>query len=261
MDVARNGGICRKMSRNDYKSPWFLPKITDYWDWTRDSIEKYSLEIMAAAPETQQLQLDAIRAAITEHVKVLLPERTLLDVLMIVVDDLYKSGNKAKISGSAFERYLEASAGTLFALAAQRKCTLHYLVDNNFEQTSQGMERPLGFYESWFRAAGLVYVCPQAIALELMNHDGHDLTKYFEMLPQYIDEAKFVAKELIHKCHANFRHYIFLNADSSPELFQFTDSLSVSGLPGIITVIRTEAPVAGSHCEVHYPKPLASGSR
>ena len=28
---------------------WLLPKITDYWDWTRDSLEKFSLEITMAS--------------------------------------------------------------------------------------------------------------------------------------------------------------------------------------------------------------------
>lgn len=235
------------------REAWYLPKITDYWDWSADSVEKYSLEIMVAAPEIQPLILDAIRVAITEHVKVL-PEGTLLDVLWIAADDLYRSGNRAKVSGSIFEQYIEASAGTLFALAAQRKCILHYLVDNRFEQTSAGMERPLGVYSSWFRAAGLVYICPQLIARDSMSHDGRDSGSYFEILPQYIDEAKLLANRVLGKCHAGLRHYIFLNADDSPEPFNFADSLGLAGFPGIITVVRTEAPVAGSHCAVFYPK-------
>jgi hypothetical protein len=56
-----------------------LPKITDYWDWTRDSLEKFSLEITMASPEVRAASLNAIRDAISEHVRVL-PERNLLDV-------------------------------------------------------------------------------------------------------------------------------------------------------------------------------------
>ena len=65
---------------------WFLPKITDYWDWTRDSLEKYAAEIMMASPEVRAKSLSAIREAITEHVRVL-PERILLNVLCTVADD------------------------------------------------------------------------------------------------------------------------------------------------------------------------------
>jgi hypothetical protein len=68
---------------------WFLPKITDYWDWTQDSLEKYVAERMAS-PEVRAKSSSAIREAITEHVRVL-PERILLNVLCIVADDLFVS--------------------------------------------------------------------------------------------------------------------------------------------------------------------------
>src|SRR6266705_6642089 len=133
---------------------WFLPKITDYWDWTRNSLEKYAMEITMASPEVRAKSLHAIRKAIGEHVRVL-PEQTLLDVLWIVADDLFKAGNSMSGASGAIENYLEASAGTLFALAQQRNRILHYLVDNIYEQTEFGMRRPVELYESWFRSAGL----------------------------------------------------------------------------------------------------------
>jgi len=232
---------------------WLLPKITDYWDWTRDSLEKYALEIMAASPEVRAKSLGAIREAITKHVSVL-PERTLLDVLCIVADDLFKAGNKASVAGSAFDIYLEASAGTLFTLAKQRNCILHYLVDNIYEQTEFGMRRPLQLYENWFRSAGLVYICPQALAISLMNNDKQDASEYFRLLPKYIDEATDVAWKVVEKCHTEARHYAFLNADSSDKPFSFERCMKVAGSPGIVTALRTEAPVVGSKISIIYPQ-------
>jgi hypothetical protein len=171
---------------------WFLPKITDYWDWTRGSLEKFSLEIVAASPEARIQHISAIRAAVKEHMRVL-PDRTLLDVLYIVADDIFKAGNCATVSGSAIEMYLEASAGTLYSLAKERGCLLHYLVDNMYEQTPYGMTRPLELYGEWFRSAGLAYICPQDLALSLMRHDKQDPNQYFVLLAKYIDEAIDVA--------------------------------------------------------------------
>ena len=232
---------------------WFLPKITDYWDWTRDSLEKFSLEIMMASPEVRAASLSAIREAITEHVRVL-PDRTLLEVLWIVADDVFKAGNRASVAGGAFEIYLEASAGTLFALAEQRKCILHYLVDNIYEQTEFGMHRPLQLYEKWFRSVGLVYICPQALALSLMNHDKQASNQYFALLPKYIDEGIHMACAIAEKCHAEVRHYVFLNADSTGEQFPFECCLKVSGSTGIVTALRNEAPVVGSKVKIIYPQ-------
>lgn len=232
---------------------WLLPKITDYWDWTRDSLEKYALEIMMESPEARAKSLGAIREAITEHVRVL-PERILLDVLYIVAEDLFKAGNRMSLAGSAFEIYLEASAGTLFALAKQRNCILHYLVDNIYEQTEFGMRRPLKLYENWFRSAGLVYICPQAIAISLMDHDKQDPGQYFRLLPKYIDEGLHVAWKVVEKCHTEARHYAFLNADSSDKPFPFECCMKIAGSPGIVTALRREAPVVGSKITIIYPK-------
>ena len=41
---------------------WLLPKITDYWDWTKNSLEKYAMEIMTASPEVRATSLNAIPA-------------------------------------------------------------------------------------------------------------------------------------------------------------------------------------------------------
>lgn len=232
---------------------WLLPKITDYWDWTRDSLEKYAVEIMMASPEVRAASLSAIREAITKHVSVL-PEQTLPDVLCVVADDLFKAGNRASIAGGAFDIYLEASAGTLFALAKQRNSILHYLVDNIYEQTEFGMRRPLELYGNWFRSAGLVYICPQAIAISLMDHDKQEPSQYFRLLPKYIDEGIDVAWQVVDKCHKEARHYAFLNADNSDKPFSFESCMKFAGSPGIVTALRTEAPVAGSRISIISPK-------
>jgi hypothetical protein len=232
---------------------WLLSKITDYWDSKRDSIEKYASEITTASPEVRANSLDAIRKAIAEHVRVL-PERTLLDVLWIVADDLFKAGNSVSGEGGGFDSYLEASAGTLFALARKRKCILHYLVDNVYEQTEFGMRRPLELYENWFRSAGLVYICPQRLAISLMNHDKHDSKQNFKLLPKYINEAIDLARLSVEKCHTDARHYVFLNADSSDKPFSFECCLKIAGSPGIVTALRTEAPIVGSKVSITYPE-------
>lgn len=232
---------------------WLLPKICDYWDSTRSSVEKFSLEIAMAPPEVRTSHLACIREAITEHVRVL-PERILLDVLMVTVEDLYKEGNRAQIVERSVFEYLDASANTLFTLATQRKCAVHYLVDNIFEYTESGMMRPLTLYRDWFRSAGLVYVCPQLYALETMvEADRQDPRVYFDLLPRYIDEGNHIANKVVEGCHAESRSYAFVNASNSPDPFDFGSPKEAVGSPGVVTVVRCEAPVVGSKCHVIYP--------
>jgi hypothetical protein len=74
------------------------------------------------------------------------------------------------------------------------------------------------------------------------------------LLAKYIDEAIDVANVAVEKCHSEFRQYVFLNADCSPEPFPFKSSMSMAGSSGVVTALRNEAPVAGSKITIIYPQ-------
>ena len=206
-----------------------------------------------ASPEVRAQDLSAIREAITEHVRVL-PERNLLDVLCIVADDLFKAGNRTSVAGGAFDIYLEASAGTLFALAKQRNCILHYLVDNIYEQTEFGMRRPLELYENWFRSAGLVYICPQAIAISLMIMTSKTLANTsrscLNILMRELTWRGRLWRSATRKVGTTYSSTLIVPISRFPS----NVVMKIAGSPGIVTALRTEAPVVGSKISIIYPQ-------
>jgi hypothetical protein len=232
---------------------WLLRKISDYWDPTHDAVEQFSRKLTEAAPSLRVSALSSVRDAVAKHVEVL-PDRFLLDALFVTADDLYRTAVHASAWSEVHAQYLEASAATFFSLAGQRGYVVHHLVGNRYEQTPFGMKRPLEFYPSFLRSAGLVYICPQRLAVALMERDGQSSADYFGLFPFYIRETTYVAERLAQRCHSEKRSYTYLNADESAEQFSFDCSLQAAGSAGVVTVVRIEAPEQNSNCKLIYPR-------
>lgn len=236
---------------------WHKQYLYDYWDSRTGAIAVFSEALRRTIGEKQKKKItksisDAIVTGVTK-----LSDSDLMLMSVTMVDDLYKAGNCAEIWDDAVKQYIAASVGMFSHAIAKRGYLIHYLVDNSFEQSDFGMQRPLELYPALFGAAGFVYICPQRIARRLMEKDGVSRPKYIETLPRYIAEARDVSSDLIERCHLEKRHYVYLDTDSVEGTFD--KAMTTRGSPGIITICRNSAPVSGSKVETVFPEePLPS---
>lgn len=226
-------------------SDWVFAKIYEYWDWKTDAIFVNSEEIEKYDNDTAADVYVSIQFAIESHVKNM-SEKDLAMQAFVMVEDLYKSVNRpaVRLDESVIE-YLQASAGTFCYLLSKQGFSIHYLIDNVFEQTEHGMTYPLKAFAPWFNAAGFVYICPQEIAHEVISGRQED---YFEMLPIYIGEARSIANEIAARCHKEKRHYVFLDTDYIQD--SFGEPLKAKDSPYTLTIFRNEAPIEGSQSSI-----------
>src|SRR5947208_3745612 len=145
---------------------WFLPKISDYWHTNEDVRHPLCDAVQQTQGEKRTVLLQHISDSIKEHVRVL-SDKDLCLAAFIMVDDLYKSLNSIIVYDDAIRQYLEASAGVFSSLLSKRGYAVHYIINNGFPNTEIGMQRPLDIFPLWFRDIGLVYICPQKVALDL----------------------------------------------------------------------------------------------
>jgi len=75
-------------------NPWMLPKITDYFDPLTDAAQRF-VDKLNNSNGTER-DLEEIRAAVSEHVRVL-PLRWLLITSWVIADDLYRTGNSLRL--------------------------------------------------------------------------------------------------------------------------------------------------------------------
>lgn len=237
------------------KDPWSKPYIFDYWDSRTGAIAVFSGALREPIGNEQRERIArSISAAVEDGVNKL-SDKDLLLMAVTMVDDVYKAADCTELWDTALEKYLRASAGAFAQALAKRGYQIHYLVDNTFENTESGMQRPLELYPMWFNAAGFVYMCPQHVALMLMQKDGISRSEYLNALSKYIAEARAVSDGLVEQCHLAKKHLVYLDTDSVAGGFDRAAALQDS--PGIITIYRDSAPASGSKVTVTLPNERA----
>ena len=227
-----------------------LSNATSYWDQQTAAIENAAKRLEALPSEAQASAIEALEAAIRRHGSVL-DDNLVGSVGWIMTEDLYKAVCVTPYWNDALHSYLAATSGTLCSVLSTRGITLNYVIDNVYEVTLLGMRAPIGRFPRWFQAAGFVYLCPQAIALELMTRDGLCRDSFAELLARYAGEATHVAGLLVARCHEERRHFVYLDADSTQE--SLSQALTKRGEQGFIVGFRDQPPLPGTKSIVWRP--------
>jgi hypothetical protein len=222
---------------------WMLPNITDYWDERVEAIERLS-RVLAEVPEADRLaHLKSIVTAVTRHATAL-SDADLVKYAVPIVEDLYKALAKSTYYDDPLRQYLAATGSPYFHALTARGYMVHYFIDNTWDR----LDGPVIGFPIWFRAAGLFYICPQEIACSQFEKD-QPREKWPALVSKYIDDGRSVADRLAHRCHAEGRHFVYLDIDAT----DFEIAIKLGKGPGVIFVFRQEAPNPGSRCAVNLP--------
>jgi hypothetical protein len=233
---------------------WKKLSIYDYWDSRTGAIEVFSEALRYTRelePEKEPQIISSIKEGVQSGVRNL-SDSEVMKMSVSMIDDLYKVASSTETWDDSVYDYISASAGTFSTAVANRGYVIHYLVDNCFEKSDVGMQRPLDLFPGWFEAAGFIYISPQLCALMLMDADNVNRSDFVSALPRYIDEARHVSSEIVERCHQEIRHYVYLDTDSVPE--SFDKAMGSNKSPGVITVLRDGAPDSESKIEVAFPR-------
>ena len=144
--------------------------------------------------------------------------------------------------------YLAATAGTLTSVLTERGIRIQYLVHNAWPDPTRLLE----LFPEWYSAAGLVLRTSQGIALELARQDGVAEHTLATRAIDYESEARDVVNVVVARCQEEGRHFIQVDADAQPG--SFDSALEARGKPGVVTIIRDQAPEPGSSVTVLTPE-------
>jgi hypothetical protein len=228
-----------------------LPRITDYWDSTSHAVDSFAKEIGSLPPVERDSLARDLGAAVREHMRVV-PDQMIPAVATAVADDLYKQACWIDRWDTALELYLRASAGTFWSSFAERGFVLHQLIDNSFEE----LDRPLVLFPDWFGSCGIAYVCPQALAVQLIQGSEPEDASVAQLLPRYIAEARDLTESIVSRCQAEERHYCLLDLDFDERSFR--SSLDKTG-GNVLTTLRNQAAQPGTEIAVWPPTRESKG--
>ncbi len=193
-----------------------------------------------------QLGLE-IAASVDRHVEALSDE-FLIGAAVSFFDDLYKTAGSIEWWDPSLQSYLMAFAATFSRNLSRRGFTVQSLVDNAWDNPTRLIE----LLPNWFRAAGVIFICPQTLVRNLAERDGVKPGADAGTLERrYIDEARRVAATLVAQCQDEKRHFVLV--DTAAVETSFDQPKRRAGREGFLTVIRSEAPVPGSNVSVAPP--------
>jgi hypothetical protein len=222
-----------------------LNRITDYWDQRVDAVDRLSEVLVENSEAETRAAMTSIVEAVWRHLNAL-DDRMLVMSAVLVIEDLYK----AAIQLAALERryllYLAATAVPYFNGLYRRGYGVEYFIDNTFSR----FDGPVLFLPTWFKSAGLIYICPQAAAIKLFEAD-RPKDEWPSLVAKYQEKGRASADLAAEQAHSAGRSYVYLDTDTPEDGFAVADM--TRGRPGVIHVIRVEAPTPGSHCIVTDP--------
>ena len=230
---------------------WSRANLFEYWDEREGAIAQFAAALREADKDAAQAQVTWLAKRVGDMARATTMQ-LLSQTAWVMADDLYKAASSTSLWDNALAQYLTATARELTSALSERELTLAYVVDNTF--TPENMQRPLTLFGPWFSSAGFVYICPQAIAVELAGVDGYS-TEEPDWISRYISESRHVAKQLVSTCLQDHHHYMYLDVDFQTGALDLLVN-QAEALPGVISVWRSEAPLPGTNVHVHSPTPL-----
>jgi hypothetical protein len=134
------------------------------------------------------------------------------------------------------------------------------LVDNEFGEQLGG---PINVFPKWYDMCGLPFICPQTSAFKVLKSKPDFAPEQGIInLSNYVEEGWVIAKELVQRCEAEDRSYVFLIAnalttDISAYLKERNDASSSKGMHSIF-VFRNQVAESKTTATVKFPEHLES---
>ncbi len=225
---------------------WVFSSFVDYYDARTDAVGRHAEQLRSSTPEDARDALDTVSRVVTGYARDLTDDQ-LVGCTVSMVDDLYKTASWIDMWSRETTAYVHAVFGNFLSVAGERGKQVRYIVDNSFDEGSQ---RALTAYPAAFQAAGVVYVCPHQIAFTLAQKSGLSVGENPGPadLASLLAEARNVASRAASAVVERGRHLAYLEADFEPGSMDHVRSLPTQ--PGTITILREEAPTAGSRVMV-----------
>lgn len=236
---------------------WKRAAIVQYFDARDSVIGDAAAALSQLAPADKTAALNEVSETVVAQVA-RLDDTALAHFAVSVADDLYRMISIVEIWLPEADDYVMAAHGAFFAALSARGFRLRFVIENTIPDH---LQRVRELFPRAFRQAGLAFVCPQLLALDLAIAEGaldkETVATVADVAPWRVP-AHAIAEQLVTRVDAAGFHLVYFEAD-----YEDDDLDAVTRQPpppGAILVVRTEAPVPGSAVRVHMTPPKRGGA-
>lgn len=230
---------------------WDLPTLAHVWSYQSSAIIAGANRLEALTPPDRARSVEALGDRVRTLVRGL-DDSWLVATAVFMVEDLYKSFFREFRWSPGVADYIAGSAGVFMHEFTERGFVLNYVIDN--AESEADLAQMLTYVPEVFRAAGLLVVGPQLMALEIMERiEGRP--RDVAAIRSTIDEGQHLAEEFVTQCHTDRRSYVYLNLQLAEDNSGLSPDVALSNAdaPGTLVVFRNQPPTAGTTVEVSAP--------
>lgn len=224
-------------------STWIFDSFADYYDADSPAVQRNIARLADLEGEAFDQATYSIGAGVFRHASSLADD-VLPKAGATFADHLYRFGCNTETWDDAAEAYVRAVWGTFFTYLSERGFRIRYVVENTWPD---GLERPLELFPSLYRAAGIVYLCPHVVALDLP--EGQEAPRTLQGLRPMIAASRLVAATVAEAVNETGRgHICFLEADFDEGSLDAVRGMTPE--PGTIEIFRNQPPLPGTKIEL-----------
>jgi len=229
-------------SKKFNEADWRFDTIGAYYDEEEHSLSVQGAKLAKLSDANRKRAADLIAQRVKSFSK-LFDNDVIVQVVLSMIEDLYRAGIGATEWGPGHESYVAAVWGTMFAVVKDRGFTIRYVVENTWPQD---LLRPVQFFPNLFGLTGIVYICPSEIASELPELEGAPITT--EGMKTGLPLGRHIAQEAVKKVAEQGKHFAYFETDFEPGCLDSVFALSKPA--GTIQIFRNEAPDLGTKVEL-----------
>ena len=180
-------------------------------------------------------------------------EHAVLELAAAEIDAVYKGAVRLydkKVRGEVAAPYLKAAVKPFFDWLRNHGLLAIHCSNCAFET----MDAVFNEFVEYFAGAGLIYICNQHRALQMMQDNGLPTEAYDEERVKYLDKAFFFARHLQNDCAQRCQSFVCIDADGDAKTY--ATAMENKGKPGCVIVERGGAlrQFERFPMKVHYPE-------
>lgn len=231
-----------------------MTQLAELWDYRTAAIVTAAERLGTLRDDEREHAITDLAADVRAQVQAL-DDGSLVATATFMVDDLYKSYYAGFRWIPTIVDYLGATASEVIDELARRGMVVHYVVDN-----MAGADDPdvlFTYLPAIFRAAGLLPVGPQLLALKLLAQTTDECDA--SAISRVLAEGQHLAEQLVARCHSERRSSAYLNLDLDPDgpALSLDVALSAANQPGTLVLFRNQPPVAETSVQIAMPPGVA----
>ncbi len=230
--------------------PWQFTKMWQYFDYDTDAIYTYSEQIADFPDEQKEAVYQDIAGRMRNYILFLLPQPAVLNQFVgIIINDIYRTMNRAVRYTWKQQEYLNATAMVVINTLEEQGVSVHFGTSNSFGN-AYGVK---ALFNAFWEDCGIRQIDVYNLAEKLAQRELSTHEELEEEYKKNKDEVLSVIRNAVGKFNEAGRSYALIIPFGTEE--DFSVMTDTAGSPGYINVYKVQDAEDSKYVAFDYTPP------